>query len=634
MERPGDAQEVQLLKGQRSRQPLRHFSPVTPPALCPLLLQRLLRPGGSFGESPWAAQGLGRSCELMESPDLGMWGCCLYHCCSSWLLHSSPEPLGWCLWVGSASVSSSLVGLGPLLSLGQSQHSGAGGHQGRPWAAMGGWRLTSILSPSQTLLWAWQDLRGQCCPLQGLYLRRGAGSWTMELLSPAYNIHVNGVLHCRVRYSQLLGLHEQLRKEYGTNVVPAFPPKKIFTLTPAEVEQRREQLEKYMQAVRQDPMLGGSETFNSFLRKAQQETQQIPTEEVVLEVLLSNGQKVKVTILTSDQTEDVLEAVASKLDLPDDLVGYFSLFLVRQTKDGAFSFVRKLQEFELPYVSVTSLHNPEFQIILRKSYWDSAYDDDVMEHRVGLNLLYAQTVSDIEHGWILVNKEQHRQLKSLQEKVSKKEFIRLAQTLKYYGYLKFDPCVTDFPEKGCHVVVSAGNNELNFQVRLPNEQIKEGSFKVTRMRCWRVTSSVPMSNGPSGSSPGKSEVKLELAFEYLMSKDRLQWVTITSPQAIMLSICLQSMVDELMVKKSGGSIRKMFRRRVNGALRRSDSQQAVKSPPLLDSPDASWEPMAKLSSKLTSVSLRGISHSSSANDVGANDFHGNYAFEGIGDEDL
>ncbi|XP_067406638.1 sorting nexin-17 [Emydura macquarii macquarii] len=449
----------------------------------------------------------------------------------------------------------------------------------------------------------------------------------------AYSIHVNGVLHCRVRYSQLLGLHEQLRKEYGANVVPAFPPKKIFTLTPAEVEQRREQLEKYMQAVRQDPLLGGSETFNSFLRKAQQETQQIPTEEVPLVVLLCNGQKVTVTILTSDQTEDVLEAVASKLDLPEDLVGYFSLFLAREAQPGAFSFVRKLQEFELPYVSVTSLRNPEYKIVLRKSYWDSSYDDDVMEQRVGLNLLYAQTVSDIERGWILVSKEQHRQLKSLQEKVSKKEFVRLAQTLKYYGYLKFDPCVTDFPEKGCHVVVSAGNNELNFQVRLPNEQIKEGSFKVTRMRCWRVTSSVPMSNGTSGSSPGKAEVKLELAFEYLMSKDRLQWVTITSPQAIMLSICLQSMVDELMVKKSGGSIRKMFRRRANGALRRSDSQHAVKSPPLLDSPDGSREPVLKLSNKLTAVSLRGISQPAAASDGGA-DFHGNYAFEGIGDEDL
>lgn len=102
-------------------------------------------------------------------------------------------------------------------------------------------------------------------------------------------------------------------------------------------------------------------------------------------MLLSNGQKVKVNILTSDQTEDVLEvsafwgwkyagllemassgggtkllswsavpsllpaerlsdvpflplqAVASKLDLPEDLIGYFHLFLVRDAKDGAFS---------------------------------------------------------------------------------------------------------------------------------------------------------------------------------------------------------------------------------------------------------------------------------------------------------
>ncbi|KAJ8796270.1 hypothetical protein J1605_018067 [Eschrichtius robustus] len=481
----------------------------------------------------------------------------------------------------------------------------------------------------------------------------------------AYNIHVNGVLHCRVRYSQLLGLHEQLRKEYGANVLPAFPPKKLFSLTPAEVEQRREQLEKYMQAVRQDPLLGSSETFNSFLRRAQQETQQVPTEEVSLEVLLSNGQKVLVNVLTSDQTEDVLEAVAAKLDLPDDLIGYFSLFLVREKEDGAFSFVRKLQEFELPYVSVASLRSQEYKIVLRKSYWDSAYDDDVMENRVGLNLLYAQTVSDIERGWILVTKEQHRQLKSLQEKVSKKEvspaslspskgllplgcptsppdpsrvltgfqFLRLAQTLRHYGYLRFDACVADFPEKDCPVVVSAGNSELSLQLRLPGQQLREGSFRVTRMRCWRVTSSVPLpSGGTSSPGRGRGEVRLELAFEYLMSKDRLQWVTITSPQAIMMSICLQSMVDELMVKKSGGSIRKMLRRRVGSTLRRSDSQQAVKSPPLLESPDASRESMVKLSSKLSAVSLRGIGTPST--DASASDVHGNFAFEGIGDEDL
>lgn len=38
-----------------------------------------------------------------------------------------------------------------------------------------------------------------------------------------------------------------------------------------------------------------------------QETQQIPTEDVALDICLSNGQKVTVNILTSDQTEDVLD---------------------------------------------------------------------------------------------------------------------------------------------------------------------------------------------------------------------------------------------------------------------------------------------------------------------------------------
>uniref|UniRef100_A0A4W5KT15 Ras-associating domain-containing protein n=1 Tax=Hucho hucho TaxID=62062 RepID=A0A4W5KT15_9TELE len=98
------------------------------------------------------------------------------------------------------------------------------------------------------------------------------------------------------------------------------------------------------------------------------ETQQVPTEEVPLQIYLSKSQKVTVNILTSDQTEDVLEAVASKLDLPDDLAGYFSLFLVREGVDGGLTFVRKLQDFELPYVSVTSLRTSEFHIALRKRY--------------------------------------------------------------------------------------------------------------------------------------------------------------------------------------------------------------------------------------------------------------------------
>lgn len=78
------------------------------------------------------------------------------------------------------------------------------------------------------------------------------------------------------------------------------------------------------------------------------------------------------------------------------------------------------------------------------------------------------------------------------------QFLRLAQTLRHYGYLRFDACVADFPEKDCPVVVSAGNSELSLQLRLPGQQLREGSFRVTRMRCWRVTSSVSWEGSGGG----------------------------------------------------------------------------------------------------------------------------------------
>lgn len=45
-----------------------------------------------------------------------------------------------------------------------------------------------------------------------------------------------------------------------------------------------------------------------------QETQQIPTEEVAIDICLCNGQKVTVNILTSYKTEDVLDVSAELLE--------------------------------------------------------------------------------------------------------------------------------------------------------------------------------------------------------------------------------------------------------------------------------------------------------------------------------
>ena len=77
-------------------------------------------------------------------------------------------------------------------------------------------------------------------------------------------------------------------------------------------------------------------------------------------------------------------------------------------------------------------------------------------------------------------------------------------------------------------------------------------FKVTRIRCWRI-----MTSGKHLTSAGltrlkpEQESKLELSFEYLVAADKLQWINVVSTQAILMSLCLQSMVEELVRVKAG-----------------------------------------------------------------------------------
>lgn len=66
-------------------------------------------------------------------------------------------------------------------------------------------------------------------------------------LLQGYNIYINGINHCTVRYKQLHNLNEQLKKNHGSNNVPTFPSKKFLPLSANQVEERRSHLEKYIQ---------------------------------------------------------------------------------------------------------------------------------------------------------------------------------------------------------------------------------------------------------------------------------------------------------------------------------------------------------------------------------------------------
>ena len=59
----------------------------------------------------------------------------------------------------------------------------------------------------------------------------------------------------------------------------------------------------------------------------------------------------------------------------------------------------------------------------------------------------------------------------------------------------------------------------------------------------------------------------ELSIEYLIAKEALQWITVTSDQAVCMSMCLQGMVDQLMQKRETGSAKWIERR--SGAVKKN-----------------------------------------------------------------
>lgn len=188
----------------------------------------------------------------------------------------------------------------------------------------------------------------------------------LNLSLQGYNIHINGNFHCCLRYKQLHSLHEQLKRSMPTLTLPQFPSKKLLPLTQNQLEQRRINLERYIQLVGQDPIFSKSELLRIFLLNAQQESSYIESYETSLDVYLMNGYRTQVNCYTTDWSSKVLEKAAQNVDLSPNYVPYFALYLMRKEKDGGVTLVRKLMDFEAPFITQRKLE--ECKIVIRKRY--------------------------------------------------------------------------------------------------------------------------------------------------------------------------------------------------------------------------------------------------------------------------
>jgi len=399
----------------------------------------------------------------------------------------------------------------------------------------------------------------------------------------AYNINVNGLHHCLLRYRQLSTFHDQFKKSLGSSVVPPFPPKKFLPLGQQQLEERRASLEKYIQIASQNSKISSCELFRKFFLSSQIETSRLRNvigsngcTRLALPVFLTKSDNFVVEVSNTDSTDAVMSAIAKQINLPTGMMPYFSLFIIQEdhqvndqnrsdideginslsncswSQSASLRLIRKLQSFESPFLSMTTLNRTypgkKHMITIRKSYFDNSFDEDIYRSDAGLLLLHSQAVCDVEQGWIALPREVNHQLTHFQKDGRRKQYLDLIRTIKYYSYTHFDNCLSDYPSGRSRCLISVGGREIVIRPGDISSANKDISFKVTRIRCWKLTT-IPEIRGKNTCYNELS--RLELSFEYLINRDQLRWITIESDQAVLISMSLQGMVEELLNKRKG-----------------------------------------------------------------------------------
>ncbi|XP_059579825.1 sorting nexin-31 isoform X3 [Alligator mississippiensis] len=283
--------------------------------------------------------------------------------------------------------------------------------------------------------------------------------------------------------------------------------------------------------------------YSQLHRWNEQDTFKIQPQKACLDVYLADGRNIRLDIKTSDTAERILEVASYKMGLSRELIGYFSLFFIEDHNSGTLSVVKKVAEFELPYVSLQSMKQSHCKLGIRKWYMDPSLDKMLLDCRASVNLLYMQAVQEIERNWVKPTDEQMQKLELLQKTANKIKFLELVSEVQHYGYIKLDPCTCDYPEVGCSADVHVGNNEIYCCVKLPTNQTKVISFKINRVRCWQVTFLGAVTDA---NDEGTGET-LELRFEYNDS-DTWKWIVFYTKQAFLLSSCFKKMISEQLMK--------------------------------------------------------------------------------------
>ncbi|OUC44499.1 putative PX domain protein [Trichinella nativa] len=323
-----------------------------------------------------------------------------------------------------------------------------------------------------------------------------------------FEIYINNAYHCSSRYSQLLRLHEIIKKIIPKDV-PNFPPKYINALAGDRLlNERREALQEYLRTVFSIKEVTGHIRVQQFFLDAQricfiQESASLAARQLSNEVpvYLLDGSKYIIQCYPGDSTNVLLERLAVIVGLPIELTRHFGLFIV--TKSELFGGWKTLSAHCYPFFM---LQIDCVRLKVRVLHF--------------MNDIFDQVDIICRQGCLAFASRKCRW-----QSIDEKYFISL---------MKNTDAVNNqdevYPKLNTVAHVAVGNRRL-----LILHEVSQA----------RRNQRDNFSGDPYPFLATSIHGSQDLSFEYLFSNNHLEWITLRSSQSVLISRCLQSMIEEI-----------------------------------------------------------------------------------------
>ncbi|XP_003386341.1 PREDICTED: sorting nexin-17-like [Amphimedon queenslandica] len=352
-----------------------------------------------------------------------------------------------------------------------------------------------------------------------------------------FDIYVNGLYHGSVRYSQLLDLHNEVKVKYSSATIVDFPAK-VFMISEAQLHERRRMLERYVHCLAQDRNIGSSDMFQDFMLSCQQISSGEEDKEVEIDVYLSNEKSKKIKFSSFDRSPHVLEATCKSIGVSEDLTHYFGLFMEYSIPGDKWKTLHCLSDFQCPYLSLCAANRSEdykFRLTIKKWFFSPKFLTDCLSDSTALNMIYIETIRDIDTETLTVPDSIKDKLVSLKKSGKRKEFIETlsSQPTCLFGYNYCEGLL--FNDQSTSSALAGGTKIVLKDI--------EKVYPISKMRCWKV-----------GVLRGNREHFF--SFEYEYSHQKFVWVVLKGVSTILLAQSITRAVEEFLVLSKNKSIRK------------------------------------------------------------------------------